>query len=72
MNRWTDPHPYQNDRQPRDVVGGRLHLPPAGADVTVPCVTCGARVHVTCHGGECRDCANAKVDALMNALRRAQ
>lgn len=71
MNRWTDPHPYQNDRQARDVVGGRLHLPP-GPDVTIPCVTCRDHVRVTCHGGECSRCADLRVAVLMEAVRNAR
>lgn len=71
MSDWTNPHPYQADRQVRDVVGGRLHLPP-GPNVRMTCVACGALVATTVHGGHCRACAEQRLKMIEWAYRRAK
>ena len=68
MSRWTDPHPYQNDRQPRrDEISGRVHHAPA-SDARAICRTCSAEVSFTLHGGDCQACAEDRVLAIQNAL----
>lgn len=71
---WTNPHPYQNDRQARDVVGGRVAHVNGHGPLCVLCVTCSRRVPMahTVHGGECARCADLRVATLMEAVRRAR